>query len=85
MSTNENGGLDEGTDKSGRKIKKCSVRFGGDTEVMQDFHQDENQARKIIVRIGDTMEELLEKARKIGPGRSRRNCRNPLFSYEPAG
>jgi hypothetical protein len=30
VSTNENGGLDEGTDKSGRKIKKCSVRSGGD-------------------------------------------------------
>jgi hypothetical protein len=54
------------------------------TEAMQDFHQDENQARKIKVKIGDTMEELLEKARKIGPGKSRRNYRNPLFSYEPA-
>jgi hypothetical protein len=54
------------------------------TEAMQNFRQDENQARKIKVKIGDTMEELLEKAREIGPGRSRRNYRNPLFTYEPA-
>jgi hypothetical protein len=54
------------------------------TEAMHDFRQNGLFHRKITVKIGDTMKELLEKAREIGPGRSKRNYRNPLSTYEAA-